>query len=147
MTCGPNPNYRSNRRHHGCFRLCWTCSEPIPSWAGMFTLPICGFQGCNPHVDSIWSKLSSTHASLRSSIVERARLFPYCPWASSWAEGRRRRLPAQPWRCPCAPSAPPSPCGRWSCSSHPNQSPGAWADTKSGWYFSIQWRVSRLVCI
>lgn len=50
-------------------------------------------------------------------------MISYCPWASSWAVGRRRRPPARPWRCPCAPSAPPSLCGRWSCSFHPNPSP------------------------
>lgn len=51
-------------------------------------------------------------------------IISYCPWASSWAAGRRRRLPARPWRCPDAPSAPPSPCGRWCGSYRPSLSPG-----------------------
>lgn len=48
----------------------------------------------------------------------RALAETHCPSASSSAGGHRRRLPARPWRCPCAPGAPPSRCGTWSCSCH-----------------------------
>lgn len=102
------------------------CAHLLPVFGSIFSLK----HGANRHLSHVLEEVKKK--CLRSWCSDPEGRRSYCPWASSWAAGRRRRPPARPWRCRDAPAAPPSPCGRWCDSCRPGPSPGNQSET-SGW--------------
>lgn len=119
-------------------------SQPLPTTADAETL---GLEGPSPSgadvTDALQPKITSDLVDSPTTVLHCCRNVQqgvsdqwvtvcrcsYCPSASSWAAGRRRRPPARPWRCRGAPAAPPSPCGRWCGSCRPGPSPGNQSET------------------